>query len=121
MTDNTSRPQILRDLERLAEFLNAHQLDLIAQIEGHLRAVHHTMRRISTLRDAGHRVGPELSNGERRTALFGLGDEISEIEANLQLQADTCREMHGIVTRMQEGASDLRLMAERLKLSADEA
>jgi hypothetical protein len=77
------------------------------------------MRRIGILRDARHRVGPELSNGERRATLNGLADEIGAIEAQLELQEDTCREMHAIVRRMQEGVSDLRLMAERLKLSAD--
>jgi hypothetical protein len=121
MEADPSRSLILRDLEGFAQHLNEHQLDLIAQIESHLRAVHHAMLRIGGLRAARHRVGPELSNGERRTALFGLADEISAIEAQLELQADTCREMHAIVRRMQEGASDLRLMAERLKLSADHA
>jgi hypothetical protein len=121
MEGASSRPEILRDLEGLAEHLNAHQVELIAQIERHLRAVHHTMLRIGTLRDARHRVGPELLNGDRRAALTGLADEIGAIEDQLELQEDTCREMHAIVMRMQEGASDLRLMAERLKLQADDA
>ena len=121
MGDDPSRTQILGSLEVLAEYLTAHQLDLIAQIEGHLGAVHHTLRRINTLRAARHRVGPELSNGERRAALIDLADQIGAIETQLEHQEDTCRAMHAIIRRMQEGAADLRLIAERLKAEAHDA
>ena len=112
--------EILRNLEDRAEQLTAHQLDLIAQIEGHLRAVHHTMRRIGTLRAARYRDGPGLTNGERRMALSGLASEIEAIEAQLELQEDTCREMQAIIRSMQEGAADLRLIAQRLDAPTSE-
>jgi hypothetical protein len=48
-----------------AEVLVAYQLDLLARIEHQLRSVHKTMRQIEKLRSSQHRVGPELSNGQR--------------------------------------------------------
>jgi len=100
-------------LERFAEQLTAHQVELIAQIEGHLRAVHHTMRRIETLRTVRQRVGRELSNGERRDVLARLADEVAAIERQLETEEDTCRAMHVIIRRMQEGMGDLRLITRR--------
>jgi hypothetical protein len=105
MANEPCRTQSVHMLEEQAEHLNADQLDLIAQIERHLRAVQLTMRRIGTLRDARHRVGPELSDGERCAALTGLADEIGVIETNLELQEDSCREMHAIVSLPGCGAS----------------
>jgi len=97
-------------LEGFAEQLTAHQIELIAQIEGHLRAVHHTMRRIGTLRTVRQSVGPELSNGERREVLARLAEELAAIERQLESEEDTCRAMHMIVRRMQEGMADLRMI-----------
>ena len=115
MANELSRASVIQRLEEQAELLNAHQLDLVAQIETHLRAVHQTMRRISSLRSSRHRVGRELTNGEKRATLDALAGEIEAIENQINLQQDTCREMQTIVHRMQEAAGDLRLIALRLR------
>jgi hypothetical protein len=115
MGNDPSRLQILADLEGCAEQLTERHDALIAQIESQLRAVHHTLHRIGTLRSARHRVGPELSDSARHTAVAGLTDEIIAIEAHLEEQEDTCRAMHAMIRKMYEGVSDLRLLAARLK------
>ena len=119
-TEGPSRDTILVGLEQQAEELNAHQLDLIAQIEAHLRAVHHTMRRIGALRSARHRVGPELSNGERRMALDDLSAQIHDIEEQLKVQEETCRSMHELVRKMLNAAWALKIVAARLTCKTDE-
>jgi chaperonin cofactor prefoldin len=88
------------DLEFDAEVLVALQLDLVAQLERQLRAVHRTMRQIEQLRNAKRRVGPELSNGEKSTTLNHLTDELTAIDHELKTQHESCREMQTTVDKM---------------------
>jgi chaperonin cofactor prefoldin len=90
----------LEALELDAEMLVAHQLDLVAQLERQLRAVHRTMRQIERLRNAKRRVGPELSNGEKAATLSHLTDELREIDQELNTQHESCLEMQSTVEKM---------------------
>lgn len=90
----------LASLERDAEILVALQLDLVAQLEYQLRAVHRTMRKIEQLRSAERRVGRELSNGEKATTLNHLTDELTAIDQELNTQHESCREMQSTVDKM---------------------
>jgi len=120
MANEASKATILRGLEDQADLLNAYQVDLVAQIEAHLRAVHHTMRRISSVRAARYRIGPELSNGERVEALKDLASEMTEIQSQINIQAKTCDHMGQLVVQMQETAVHLRRMAQKLADDPDE-
>jgi hypothetical protein len=102
------RAPILRAFEREAELLVAHQLDLLAQIEAQLRAVHHTMRRIERLRGDKLRVGTELSNGERRTLLSGLSEELAALETQLTIEHQCCGDMQATINHMQQRLRDLK-------------
>lgn len=86
----------------------AYQLDLLAQLERQLRAVHHTMRRIERLRGAGERVGPELSNGQRLATLGSLAEEIAELESHIRVQHDCCADMQATIAHMRERITNLR-------------
>jgi hypothetical protein len=90
----------LKSLELDAEILVAHQLDLVAQLECQLRAVHRTMRQIEQLRNAERRVGPQLSNGEKANTLNHLSDELTAIDQELETQHESCREMQATVDKM---------------------
>ena len=114
MNDHTSRETILRGLEERAEQLTAHQLDLIAQVEAHLRAIHHTMRRINTMRATKFRTGPALSNGERLVALTDLAEQMIEIESHLKIQMQTCNEMDRLIGKMLTATADAKALAQRL-------
>ena len=103
-----ARAPILKAFEDQAEVLFAHHLDLLAQIEAQLRAVHHTMRRIERLRGPKLRVGVELSNGERRTALGGLSQEITHLDAQLALERQCCAHMQETINQMQERLHHLK-------------
>ena len=105
MLDRTAQ---IRRFEEEAEILVAYQLDLLAQLEHHLRSVHHTMRHIEKLRSVRHRVGPELSNGERGDTLTRLDAEVEVLERELDAQRDMCRDMHGIIEKMQVRLKGLR-------------
>jgi ribosomal 50S subunit-associated protein YjgA (DUF615 family) len=91
-----------------AEFLVLEQLDLLAQVEAQLRAVHHTMRRIEKLRAAKHRVGPELSEGLRRETLHGLTAELEALDAQLATQHSCCHEMLHTVERMRHRLTSVK-------------
>jgi chaperonin cofactor prefoldin len=108
MDADSTRAVGLRALEAEAEFLVLHQLDLLAQVEAQVRAVHHTMRRIETLRAARLRVGPELSNGEREDVLRELGKELERIDAHVAVQHTSCVEMQEAVERMRERLKAMR-------------
>jgi len=97
--------QRTRDLEALetdAEVLVAHQLDLVAQLERQLRAVHRTMRWIEQLRRAKRRRAGSvtLSNGERNHTLEHLTGELTSIDAELETQHELCLEMQATVEEM---------------------
>ena len=85
-----------------------YQLDLLAQREAQLRAVHHTMRCIEKLRDAKHRVGPELTNGDRNDTLTVLASEITAIDRELAVQHQSCEHMQRYIRQMQARLTALR-------------
>ena len=100
MSDQRARQ--LEALETYAEMLVAHQLDLVAQLEGQLRAVHRTMRRIEQLRGAKRRRAGSatLSNGARDSTLEHLAGELTSIDAELDTQHELCLEMQTTVDKM---------------------
>ena len=104
----------LKSLEVDADVLATHQLDLVAQLERQLRAVHRTMRQIERLRSVKRRVGPELSNGEKANTLKHLTAELTAIDQELDTQHESCQEMQSTVDKMRA-----RLRAMKLASSAD--
>jgi seryl-tRNA synthetase len=103
MSDQSDqRARQLEALETDAEVLVAHQLDLVAQLEKQLRAVHHTMRRIEQLRAAKRRRGGSatLSNGARDNTLDHLSAELTSIDTELDTQHELCLEMQTTVEKM---------------------
>jgi hypothetical protein len=94
-------------VETEAEVLIVHQLDLLAQLEAQLRAVHHTMRCIEKLRSAKHRVGPELTNGQRIETLTMLASELASVDQELQTQHRSCDDMQRSIREMQARLSAL--------------
>jgi hypothetical protein len=122
MTDpETTRAATIQTLEKEAELLVVHQLDLLAQIEAQLRAVHHAMRRIERLRNAKLRVGVELSNGQRRTTLTELSSDIAELDKQLTEEHDCCRLMQATIKKMQQRLSALKHTAGQLENEGDPA
>src|SRR5438445_4847567 len=105
------RAVIIHAFEREADLLAVHQLDLLAQIEAQLRAVHHTMRRIERLRGAKRRVGVELSNGERSTTLGGLSREIDALDKQLEEEHQCCASMQETIKHMHQRLADLKHVA----------
>ena len=66
-------------------------LDLLAQLECQLRAVHRTMRQIEKLRSAkSRREGATPSNGEKLDALEHLTREVEAIDRELATQHESC-------------------------------
>src|SRR5947209_6410952 len=102
------RDRQVRSFEPDAEKLVVYQLDLLAQLEQQLRAVHHTMRHIEKLRSVKHRVGPELSNGERGDELVTLSDEVAQLDVHFQSEHECCTEMQITIAHMQNLLADLR-------------
>ena len=113
------RASMIRAFEDGAELLVAHHLDLLAQIEAQLRAVHHTMRRIERLRGAKMRVGAELSNGERRTVLGGLTEEIAALDAQLDEEHQCCVQMQDTIDAMQQRLRDLKQVAAQIETTSE--
>jgi len=97
MVDHATR----QTLEAEAEVLTVCQLDLLAQIEAQLRAVHHLMRRIERLRatKAGQ-PGEPMSNGQRSETLRELSGELEAIEQQVDVQVDCCEEMRATIGKM---------------------
>jgi len=102
------RESQIRRFEQDAENLVVYQLDLLAQLERQLRAVHHTMRHIEKLRNAKHRVGRELSNGQRGEELVSLSDEIAQLEVHFKSEHECCTDMQITIAHMQNLLADLR-------------
>ena len=98
----------LSSFEREAERLVVNQIDLLAQLEYQLRAVHKTMRVIERLRSKDNRVGNELSNGEKVDALDDLSDEIGAIDQELSTQHQSCHAMLDTVEKMRMAIRVLR-------------
>ena len=101
----------IKAFEAEAEKIVVHQLDLVAQLEAQLRAVHHTMRAIEKMRAARYRVGRELSNKERATTLTTLGVEIQSIDEELRVQHQSCLDMQRSIREMQARLTALREVA----------
>src|SRR5437867_6187205 len=96
----TDRDRQIHKFEQDAEKLVVYQLDLLAQLERQLRAVHHTMRHIEKLRSTQHRVGPELSNGRRGGELESLSDEIAQLDVHFRAEHECCTEMQITIAHM---------------------
>lgn len=107
----TDRATVVRAFETEAESLVTYQLDLLAQLEAQIRAVHHSMRCIERLRSESHRRGPELSNGERAETLTTLAAEVTAIDSELHTQHQSCLDMLGAIRRMQSRLATLRKLA----------
>jgi hypothetical protein len=108
------RASVVLDFEDDAEILFLQHLDLLAQLEAQLRAVHHTLRGIERLRGGSRRVGPELANGEREAILLGLAREIDELDRNVTVEHECCRSMHTTIVVLQERVATLKHLAARL-------
>lgn len=119
MSDQRARQ--LEGLETEAEILVAHQLDLVAQLERQLRAVHHTMRRIEQLRAAKRRRAGSvtLSNGERDNTLEHLTGELASIDAESDTQHELCLEMQTTVDKMRARLRAMRHASMSPPLSDD--
>src|SRR5260221_4540907 len=97
--------------ERDAEMLAACQLDLLAQLERQLRAVHHAMRHIEKLRSAAHRVDPALSSVEPPALLTRVEEAIEALDSQLQVEHSCCSHMRDTIIKMQARVADLRRRA----------
>ena len=94
-------PATRRKLESEAEVLAASQLDLLAQIEAQLRAVHHLMRRIEPLRARSAGQSSEaMTNGQRADTLTGLSGDLEAIEHQLSVQLRCCQDMQATIAHM---------------------
>src|SRR4051812_25753444 len=87
--------------------------DLLAGMEVQSRAVRHTMRRVERLRSVKARIGPELSNRERHTALTNLFDELEAIDKHLWSEHECCTAMHSVIQKMQQRLARLKSLFER--------
>jgi hypothetical protein len=114
MTED-GRKEVILDFEADAELLFVQHLDLLAQLEAQLRAVHHTMRRIERLRGGSRRVGPELANGERETILSGLAKEVDELDHHIAVEHTCCLDLHTTIVDMQQRVGTLKRLAARLQ------
>jgi hypothetical protein len=96
-------------IEAAAEVLTVHQLDLLAQLEAQLRAVHHTMRCIDRLRRAEYRVGPELTDDARAATVTVLASEVAALNDQSHIQQQSCEEMTRLIRTMQMRLGRLKL------------
>ena len=119
MADNPDDATLTFDDE--AEVLVAHQLDLLAQLEAQLRAVHHTMRCIAQLRSAKFRIGPALTDRQRARLLEGLSVEVGELDRQLNIERECCVYMQQTITQMQVRTANLRRTARGLSPPAPDA
>ena len=103
----------LREFEKEAELLVVHQLDLLAQIESALRAVRETMRGIEKLRSVNLRVGPELSDSDRKAVLGTLKQELDVLDDQLLVQHQSTGEMQVTIEKMQARLVAVKRAAEK--------
>lgn len=109
--EQADRALSLAAIEKAAELLSVHQMDLLSQLESQLRAARHTIIAINRLRDKTHREGPEPTNGERSQILIDLSDEISDIDRNLLVQHQTCLDQQRLIREMQARLNALKVRA----------
>src|SRR4051794_20904272 len=100
--DTPNRTADLEILEQDAEMLAVYQVDLLADLERQLRAVHQTMRQIEKLRGVKQRIGPELTNGQRENTLATLDGEIEALESHLAMEHSCCVDMHNTIAKMRD-------------------
>lgn len=98
-------------VEKTAEVLSVHQIDLLSQLESQLRAARHTIVAVNRLRDKAHRVGPEPTNGQRSDMLIALSDEVTAIDQNLLVQHQTCLDQQRLIREMQARLTALKVRA----------
>jgi prefoldin subunit 5 len=108
MEHNSHRAREIRAFEEEAEALATYQLDLLAQLERQIRAVHNTMRDIEKLRSAKHRVGPELSNGQREDTLAHLANAIEDLDSHMSSEHECCADMQATIAQMRDRIVGLR-------------
>jgi hypothetical protein len=117
-----ARKSVILDFEHDAEVLFVQHLDLLAQLESQLRAVHHTMRGIERLRGGSRRVTPEVTNGERETILLRLAKEIDDLDRQVAIEHECCRAMHMTIVGLQQAVATLkRLATDRLQNTREPA
>ena len=71
------------------------------ELEAQIRAVHHTMRCIETVRSPRFRVGPELTAADRSAALTRLSNELNSIDRELRVQHRSCEDMQDAIRKIQ--------------------
>ena len=108
------RSSTIKDFEREAEVLVVYHLDLLAEMESALRAVHGTLRRIHSLRGKEFRSGRELNDGERQSTLTGLSDELTEIDRSLHDEHECCANMQQTIKKMQLHLGKLKRLATKV-------
>jgi hypothetical protein len=106
--DRSKRVRDLDVLEQDAEMLVVLQLDLLADVERQVRAVHQTMRHIEKLRGVRSRVGPELSDTQRTDTLSTLDDEIVALEEHFAIEQECCSDMHDTIKKMRARLAEMR-------------
>jgi hypothetical protein len=116
MGPDPSRERDLPRFEQEAEMLAVYQLDLLAQLERQLRAVHQTMRQIEKLRNPRHRRHPvrDISNGDRFSSLTTLSDELTSIDRELHTQHQSCQDMQHTIDHMLAMLARWRAAGQRL-------
>jgi chromosome condensin MukBEF ATPase and DNA-binding subunit MukB len=97
--------------ERDTEMLAACQLDLLAQLERQLRAVHHAMQHIDKLRNFAHRAEPALTVEARHSMLTRVDEAIEALDSQLQVEHSCCSHMRDTIIKMQARVADLRRRA----------
>jgi hypothetical protein len=105
---NPDREAIVLLLEQDAEMLAVYQLDLLAVLERQLRAVHHAMRHIETLRRVNNSDRRELSDGRREITLADLAKEVGELDTHVGIEHTCCQDMQNTIKMMQARVAALR-------------
>jgi hypothetical protein len=94
-----------------AEMLAISHLDLLAQLERQLRAVHQTMRHIDKLRHLKRRVEPAtapVAPDQLQLAPTSLDEDIETLESHLHIEHSCCSHMRDTIIKMQCRVADLR-------------
>jgi hypothetical protein len=105
---NPDREAIVLLLEQDAEMLVVYQLDLLAVLERQLRAVHHAMRPIETLRRVNNSDRRELCDGQRQITLADLAKEVAELDTHVGVEHACCQDMQNTIEMMQTRVATLR-------------
>jgi hypothetical protein len=93
-----------------AEMLAISHLDLLAQLERQLRAVHQTMRQIDKLRNLKRRIEPAapVALDQVQPAQASLDEDIEALESHLHVEHSCCSHMRDTIIKMQCRVADLR-------------